>query len=897
MGTKENQAIAAPSGPSHYDPGLVLKASPPRLPKGTVARPRLALAVPRLADAGLIVVQAPGGFGKTSLLGQWRREAAAGGAAALWLTLDALDDGPRIVNGLFAAIGVAGEHRAFRRSRNQWPSQSETELARLTGWLATVAETAADTLLILDDIDAAPATVAEQTLPYILRNAPANLRIVVASRGQVNLTLLSEAIHGHDVRLDTEDLRFNLAETSSWLNSTFAGRIDPDGCARLHELTEGWPLGLRLAAATIGERGDPKQAVERISARSRDFQFYFVASLIAELAASEVAFLVRIAAADFVHPDLSMALTQDSRARQLLASLTRRTPIFIETANSDWMRIHPLARQFLHDRFAELPGDEQHAVHERAAKWLADRHMFEEAARHALLINEHAMAWEFAERSLYEVTISGDSPRVLEWIERLPTDEIMRRPRLRLAAAWSLAVCDRHEAARELVAPILANAGTDAQHRFEAAMIASTAAFYADDIDLSVTLMQRWLDEAPQSSPRLLAMLANQRAMIELTRGAPGLARRIISQAPHYSDAQKLDYVRGFHEWISGLSYLWEGQVELASTSLSQALVRAEMDMGRRSPVAVMLATAAATALWECDRPEDAALALADRLDAIERLTAPESIVMGYVCAARVALFAGLERRAIDLLETLHALGEVRNMPRLQIASLAEQIRVHACLGRAETCTALLNRLERTLSHRALRPGLTARVLGISVSVARAYCAIVRRKWESAVELLGSASEAAEGLLRGRDCVQIRMLRALAMRELGRDDAAVLYEARSVANALGLRRLATDTHPTLASGEAQRPERATTIQPKAPPLARDTLEKRTTHSGLLTPKEREVLELLAGGLSNKRIAATMNVSEETVKWHLKNLFGKLNASTRDHLVNRARMLGLLDGVN
>lgn len=893
MGTKDNRAAGAETRAPRLDPSLVLKASPPRLPKGTMVRPRLALASPRFSDAALIVVQAPGGFGKTSLLGQWRRESLANGATTLWLTLDALDDVSRIVDGLFTSIGVAGEHRAFRRGRNQWSSESESGLARLTGWLAGIAETAADTLLILDDVDAVSSGALEQTLPYILRNAPANLRVIVSSRGQAGQQLLNTA-SGSDARVNLEDLRFDLAETSTWLRSVFGERIDADGCARLHELTEGWPLGLKLAAATIGERSDVREAIQKISARSRDFDSYFVESLIAGLPVDEAAFLIRIAAVDLVHPQLCAAVTQHPDAAGLLASLARRTPIFIESTQADWMRIHPLARQFLHDRFTALPDEEQHSIHERAARWLADHHMYEEAARHALRIRQHAMAWEFAERSLYAVTIRGDSPRVLEWVERLPTEEIERRPKLRVAVGWSLAVCDRHEAARALIEPILADEDADASLQFESAMIASTAAFYADAIDRSVALMKPWIEKPPASSPLLLAMLSNQRAMIELTRGAPELARHVLSQAPDYGPPPELDYIQGFTGWITGLSYLWEGQATLAADSLTKSLQRAELDRGRRSPVAVLLATAAAAASWDCNRLDAAALALADRLDAIERLTAPESIAMGYVCAARIALADGQERRAIDLLETLHALGEARGMPRLRIAGLAEQMRIHSARGRAETCAALLNRLAKASPPDQPRDGLTARVLGIGADVARAYAAIAHRGWQTALDLLGRAAETAESLRRGRDAVQIRMLRAIALRGLGNDADDLMREAISLADALGLHRLAKDTHPGISSWSTPLQTRPAAVEVQSA-TTRIAADRRTvTQAGLLTPKEREILDLLARGLSNKQIALTMNVSEETVKWHLKNLFGKLNAGTRDHLVNRARMLGLLD---
>ena len=110
----------------------------------------------------------------------------------------------------------------------------------------------------------------------------------------------------------------------------------------------------------------------------------------------------------------------------------------------------------------------------------------------------------------------------------------------------------------------------------------------------------------------------------------------------------------------------------------------------------------------------------------------------------------------------------------------------------------------------------------------------------------------------------------------------------------GLHRLAKDTHPGISSWSTPLQTRAAAVDVQ-PATTRIAADRRTaTQAGLLTPKEREILDLLARGLSNKQIALTMNVSEETVKWHLKNLFGKLNAGTRDHLVNRARMLGLLD---
>ena len=113
--------------------------------------------------------------------------------------------------------------------------------------------------------------------------------------------------------------------------------------------------------------------------------------------------------------------------------------------------MHALARDELRQRFAQLPADEQAALHGRAAEGLAAMGLVEAAARHALAAGQREAAYDLAERSLYESLMAhGRQGTVLEWLARLPADEVDRRPRLLLAAAWSLALSERHEEAEPL---------------------------------------------------------------------------------------------------------------------------------------------------------------------------------------------------------------------------------------------------------------------------------------------------------------------------------------------------------------------------------------------------------------------------------------------------------------
>ena len=121
-----------------------------------------------------------------------------------------------------------------------------------------------------------------------------------------------------------------------------------------------------------------------------------------------------------------------------------------------------------------------------------------------------------------------------------------------------------------------------------------------------------------------------------------------------------------------------------------------------------------------------------------------------------------------------------------------------------------------------------------------------------------------------------------------------MQEAVGLAEAYGLRRILIDAHPDVADAQTGLTARVSAAQH---PVQNGSVKgevTRVTPGGLLTPKEQQVLLLLARRLSNKQIAAALDVGDATVKWHLKNLFMKLNVGTRDHALQRARVLGILE---
>lgn len=880
---------------------LLLKVTPPRVPRHLVARERLLSTDERIRGHPVILVQAPAGFGKTSLLAQWRREHLARGTIVAWLSAQRDDDPPRLVHALALAVRAGAGRPSF--GHTLLSATQSVALEGITAWLAEVAHTALDIVLIVDEADRLPPASIE-ALAYLLRNAPANLRVVVATRADCQLGIDDLVDYGQCVQIGPAQLRFELPETIALVRSRLGAAVGDDAAARLHELAEGWPLGLQLALTVMSAGADPRAEIGALSAGGGSLREQFVGVLLANLAADDLALLTRIAFVDDLHPELCRVLVDRSDTAERLARMTRDTPVFIVAEDGEWMRMHALARAALRQRFAALPEDEQAELRVRAARWLAEQDLFEEAARHAWAAGETEIAYELVERSLYESLMAhGHHGAVLSWLERLPADELDRRPRLLIAAAWTLATSERHVEAGHLVARILARPGVDDALRCECALILSGAAVFADDPDRFAELHDPWAEAPPLHEAMLLKVHANRSAFRALLEGEPALARLRQQQSPR-SVGQVPGYLGRWGDFIVALSYLWEGQVLLAESLLRPTLASVEADLGRRSPFTAMLAALMAAAAWERDRAADAAALLANRLDVLERSGLPETILLAYRTLARIAIADGAEHRAIELLDGMFAVGVARRLPRLCVASLTDQVRMHSRRFRAETCRALAGRIDEMLADPALPQGrLWRRSVELQRELAHGYAAIAAQEWRRALEPLARADRLAQEVKQGRLHIELLGMRALAMDHCGERSQPLLREAADLAHTYGLLRVFDDAHPALgewvrqagtAAAQAAVPHPGLVAAAGAPLERGASRGGRSTPSLALTPKEREVLELLTRNLSNKEIGLAMQVGEETIKWHMKNLFAKLDAGTRKQVVSRARILGLLE---
>jgi LuxR family maltose regulon positive regulatory protein len=886
------------------NPEATLKITPPRAPRHMLARTRLGSESEQFLNRAVTVVQAPPGFGKTSLLIQWRQEHLRRGSAVAWLSLDEHDDPRRLLAGLTLAVRAASGKAAFGKRLLEGGALPDSPLEGITAWLAEVARTALDTVLILDEAEKLPQASFDAVV-YLLENLPSNLRVVIAARTGFDKVVKRLSTSGQCVSVDAVALRFRLEETIALTGSRLDAVVDAEASARLHDIAEGWPLGLQLALATIADTDDPVAGIDAFARSTGGTREQFITALLDRLSSEDTDFLARISITDLQHEDLSAALTRAHDASGRLLRLARETPLFFAAhGRSQWFRMHAMAREALRTQLDGLPLATREELHRRAMQWLSDNGMAEAAARHALACGQEETAYALAQRSLHEAVTQGHIVAVLEWLEWLPESVLERHPRLRLAMAWALALSDRQRQAEEHAQAILRSTEPAAAMRFEIDLILSAAAYFADEPDEAARLLERWDNAPPVSDSWLLQVHANRLAVRAIMAGEYAVARQAGRHAPRGDASAAHRYVARWRSCLAGFSYLLEGQVLLAERALRPALAQADEDLGRRHPFSCVLAALlAATRLQQGDSDEAAAL-LANRLDVIERSGTPDAVIFAYRTAARIAAACGAEHRAFDLLETLAANGTARRMPRLCIVSLAEQIRIHSGRFRSATCQTLYRRLDDIVAEHATTDAPLKRgALLVHQQIARASVAFAAEDWRDADEALSLAQQWTDSMKLGGVGVELMALRAYMQERLGSDSSALLREAKDLGSAYGMSLTALTLHPALGDWLRERASDSATraaatgsgrhrgavgsqgFQPDNGP--------RVVASTALTPKERSVLELLSRHLTNKEIALAMGVGQETVKWHLKNLFVKLDATSRKQIVRRAQLMGLI----
>ena len=871
-------------------PLLETKLHSPRVRPTLVSRPRL---IERL-DAGLsqrhrlTLISAPAGYGKTTLLSEW----AAGVEWPLaWLSLDEADDDPvRFWTYVIGALRRAGQDLG-QGIQVALRSPGRPTIQDLLTPLINELEASTDPLvLVLDDYHLISAPEIHDGLAFLLEHQPTRLHLVVASRADPPLPLFRLRAHGELTELRAVDLRFTQAEVTTFLNEVMKLNLTWEHASALESSTEGWAVGLQLAALSLRGRDDPDAFIADFTGSHRYVLEYLTAEVIGRQPEPVQRFLMETSVLEHLCGPLCDAVTGGEDGERLLNELCQRN-LFILPLDDEgrWYRYHRLLSDLVQNllRKEVTPGGIQ-KLHCRASVWYERAAMTDEAVRHALEAGDMERAADLVEENSFAVMDRGELTTVLGWLDALPGELVRSRPWLSIAYAWALMYTGRFD---EVIARVEDAEQSTVEERLMGYAAAVRAYVEASNGNLSKAIAHA--EQATASLPKDASMPRSFTAAILASmlrfRGDFAASARASAEAIALSRARGDSHMTVLASCNLAGTRIVQGDLRAAFETFQQTLQLApESAASDPLPFAGLALTGLASIQREWNQLEEAERSARRGIELSERWGQAEVIIHGYVELARVLQSRGDLPGARDALErAIQVAGDLSSWSGLPLEPWAAQLKL--AQGDLQAAQQWARRVEPSSEE-----PLVFEHMFDYLALARVL--IAEGRSGHALDLLTPLLEKAAPAGAVGYVIEILTLQALAHQAQQRRDSALkrLQEALALARPQGYIRTFADEGAPVAG--LLREAAARGIEPAYVGrilAATETSGRAAPLPEPLSERELEILWLLVSGLSNREIAEQLYLAVGTVKKHTHNIYGKLGVHSRTQAVARATDLGLL----
>lgn len=891
----------------HHQWLLQGRLSPPAFRVSLLERPALG----RLEAEGLnhkvVLVSAPAGYGKSALLSQWRSSLKQRDIPAAWITLTPTDTDPaQLLTYLtMSLIAVGREVGPLGPLAEQW--FADTPVAAAIASLADyLARDDRPLVLIIDDIQFASRDLAESVLVPLLDAGLRHVHLVLVGRGRPPIPLAELRARGDVLEFQADGLRFDERELATLL---------PDLTLTQRELllarTEGWPVALQLARLWLMAKPDRIGLLELFSGRTVEVAEYLTEQVLSDLPSDIRDTLELTAPLDALCDAIVTAVTGSNSAWADVAERPSLAHLIAPLDESrTWYRLHPLLAEYLRDRLRHKAPDLETRSHERASAWFEAKGLTREAVHHAIAAGDLARAAALIENAGgWELAVFGGAGLMRALLAAFPSERLAEYPRVALCRALmdakSGALPDarrRLEAAERALStggaapPLSVPVGRDLL------IIRHLVACYGDD-PVAPDTLGRIQDELSQLAPDDGAARAVLRAVA--SSYSLGLGDMVAAHAActlGVREMRVLGSVLGtnYGSIHLGFACFHRGHRREAEATFREATELAEENFGIDSGLCAIADVALAVAIAARGDTAGAATLFERSLPLVEADDGwLDVFAEAYGAAISIALLAGDVARAQAYVERGCVTATRRGLVRLERVMAAHRACLATFSGRLQEARACVdwragewrrdpNRWREHHAH-----GISAAMLEIASG-----------DMPAAQAILADLAAAAAAGNRAHDARRVAFLDAIARFAAGsRDDAAttviVLLEAalpeedteflvaphRLAIPLLQHVRTLTREH---ASSSLVRQAIGRALRRLA--IAGDSEPQQGI--GLLSGRELEVLMELVEGSPNKVIARALQMTENTVKFHLKSVFQKLQVRHRAEAVRVAQDHGL-----
>ncbi len=396
-------------------------------------RQRLAEALTR--EHSLIVISAPAGFGKTTLVSDWLQQLSL---PAAWLSLDATDND---VARFLAYVSVAVHNLQSGAEPLAAPmlaaSRPDPEMW-LTALINDLSSSAQSSVLVLDDYHVIDAAAVHQALAFLVDHLPAQLHVVIASRTDPPLPLARLRAREQLLELRAADLSFTPIEAAAFLNDIMRLDLGPIDIAALEERTEGWIAGLQMAALSLQGRVDRSGFVRAFTGSHRFVLDYLIEEVLNRQPIDVQDFLLHTSVLDQMTAALCEAVTGRAGSQLVLQQLEQAN-LFIVPLDDErrWYRYHHLFADLLRSRLLQSQPELVPALQRRASEWYARNGLLAEALQAAVAAGDVDRVARLAEENVIALMDHGELSKLADWMNAVPVEVMRARPWLCVAHAWA----------------------------------------------------------------------------------------------------------------------------------------------------------------------------------------------------------------------------------------------------------------------------------------------------------------------------------------------------------------------------------------------------------------------------------------------------------------------------
>ncbi|MEC0227539.1 LuxR C-terminal-related transcriptional regulator [Paenibacillus alba] len=836
----------------------------PHVRKVLVSRPRLMHKLNEGLQAKLTLVSAQAGYGKTTVLSEWVKQC---GALVAWVSLDKQDnDWSQFWSCISASIKerVSGFGQTVEPLLEKGPLLSLkpaitallNELNRLTGEL----------VIILDDYHVIDDSDIQHSMIYLLEHLPPHIHLFIASRSDMAIPTARLLAKGELIQIMMQDLRFQLDEGHAFFSDTTDLLLTKEQVTVLFDQTEGWISGLQLAALSLKRSMNIGETLQQFSGHQHHIADYLLEEVFLHQSESMRAFLLETSILSRMNGSLCQAVTGQVNSQELLERLEKLNLFVISLDDHrSWYRYHQLLSDFLQQMLLRTDPDKWIQAHIRAAKWLENHGFDEEAVDHYIEGKQTEDAVRLIEKKL-PTFVQSKSVLLIRWVSVLPEDSFVEKPMIELfyisvllgVGEWKAAFSRVEQAASRFQAQ--EGNWTDAEWKQAMGNIyffMAVTSYLQKDLERTSEYFE-WVERYMPEGSFFQTVGRNRYQGHDSFDDQLALINDL-----HAADAFLL-------KWIT----IWKDK--------------------REYPFIGFLYASYSKLLYEWNRLDEAEFYVNQALGREDIQPYARILMQNAISASRIQQAKGNLNRASELLEQLKSQINSPDVELFRLKIEAEQACLSVKKGSRQDALDWLQRcglahtdevsLNRMAEHLAL-----ARVLSVC------------ERMDEALYLLERLERLLNREDRLRDRIKVLIIQSVALYSLGqKEDALVQLEtALLLAEPEGYIRSFMDEGAVMTELLSAYMKVQLGVRIKSSPSVslayvgqllqalHVTSKEELSLKQILTEREAGIFILITHGKSNKEIANRLNISGETVKSHLKNIYRKLGVNNRAQALERA----------